>query len=237
MLPKPPQTNLQTPQPTIKQPTETPSPPVSFFQSIKRNLGITAYGPVPTANRFNQADQAYMFDGVDDYLEIPGDPSFALSQFTLLITFKMFRLPTDEEIVATTQTGPTINRTVSLVTNNAFYLSVVMRNTTYAFIEYVHRAPPTTDGIHSDAVPIEINQYYQVAVSYGSGNIRLAINGRTYVEEPILPILPGTDPIRIGKGFNENHPHFFNGVMDDFRLYDWPLTNQELTRLYQLGTT
>jgi hypothetical protein len=176
-----------------------------------------------------------LFDGIDDFLEIPSNPTYAGSRFTVLVTFQIFMAPAD--VIYQSAQGFS-SREMSLLQNSDYYLKISQYTTVgYPFIHYVHNTGTTSDGANCQTVPIQVNQYYQVAASYGDGTIRLAVNGITYVDKTILPMMaPGTAPIIVGRNYGSN-PAFLNGVIDEVRLFDWPLTATELLAQYQPVTS
>lgn len=199
--------------------------------STKRNLAPTLYGPSLTEDRFGRTDQAYKFDGVDDFLEVPNDSMLDLQQLTLVLTFKILAVPP----------GPDYASKMTLIAKGQdfgnYNLSVSRHGgSSYPLISYGHHCSTGNFAATCWDKQLELNKYYQVAAAYADQNLRIAVNGVQVLEqgnvpEPVL----NTASLLVGKSPYTNDPEFFNGVIDEVRLYDWALTSDELTRLYQSG--
>lgn len=78
-------------------------------------------------------------------------------------------------------------------------------------------------------------EWYHVAVSYDGDNLRLFVNG---VEEGVraisLPALPSGATFYVGRGPDAV---FFEGLIDEVRVYDYPLTGSEIRGLFYEPST
>ena len=208
--------------------------PVGLLVGIKRNFTTAICGPVATADRFGRAGRAYLFDGVNDYLQVGSEPLLTPPKFTVVVTFKLLKLPIGGEVVATQQAGVYAHSENTLVAKKGTYIIQVAHEggASYCYPKIyigdwntVHRGDQ-----------IQLNSYYQFALSYTDGNLRLAINGALKFEAAKVPApASNTEFLVIGNRLSSPYPEFFNGIIDEVRLYDRPLTNEEVTRLYQAG--
>lgn len=84
---------------------------------------------------------------------------------------------------------------------------------------------------YSDA-KIEIGEWQHVAISYENGIVRAYLNGELVGKaEAGGPLLSGKSPLYIGCD-PEGGLEFFNGDMDDLRIYNRRLTSKEVEGLY-----
>jgi hypothetical protein len=81
---------------------------------------------------------------------------------------------------------------------------------------------------------IQFAQWQHVVGTYDGAKLRIYINGAlsaTVDDTAGLP--PGTEEWRIGRRWDL--PDYFNGVIDDVRIYNRALSAQEIKQLYNLG--
>lgn len=200
------------------------TPSIIFFN---RKLTSTQYGPSLTTDRFGQPNKAYRFDGVDDFLQVANNASFNLKQLTLVLTFKILAVPP----------GPDYASKMTLVSKGLdfgnYNISVSRYgSSTYPYVTYGHHCSTGNFTATYWDKWLELNRYYQIAVAYANNNLRIAIDGALVLEQGNVPIpVSNTEPLLIGKSPHTNDPEFFNGIIDEVRLYNWSLTKDELTRL------
>jgi hypothetical protein len=86
-------------------------------------------------------------------------------------------------------------------------------------------------GYKNNLYPLQTNKWYHVAVTYNGSNIIAYINGTqaNNIAQSTGPILTDDDPLLIGNlpGFG-----YFDGVIDEVRIYDRVLTEGEILQLY-----
>lgn len=199
--------------------------------SVRKNLDLALHGPLLTTDRFDRQDQAYKLDGVDDFLEITNDPALNIRQFTLVMTFKILAVPP----------GPDYASKMTLIAKGQdfgnYNLSVSRHGgSSYPLLSYGHHCSTGNFTATCWNKKLELDKYYQVAATYADKNLQITINGVLALEQNNVPEpVPNTEPLLVGKSPYANDPENFNGVIDDIRIYDWALTNDELSRLYQSG--
>ncbi len=187
----------------------------------------TSFGASLTTDRFNQANKAYNFDG-NSYLDggssVP--PSLSLTQ------------------------SVTVSAWVYLEQNNSIYNRIIsvgkqLFNTSGYEIFFENNQLKAIFGGYG-AVPASViynasfalNEWHQVSYSADSNTIKLYIDGNMVANGPGGLITPPTIneyigyPFFIGKYLNTNFPSFFNGKLDDIRIYNRALCDVELLQLY-----
>lgn len=202
----------------------------TIVSTIRKGLDAVLYGPVVTVDRFGRANQACIFDGVDDYLEIPNDTSINLKQFTVVLTFKIIAVPP----------GPDYASKMTIVSKGQdmgnYNISVSrFGGSSYPFVTYGHHCSIGNFTATCWENKLALNKYYQIAAAYGDNILRLTFDGvlaleQDNVPEPVLNM----EPLLIGKSPYDQDPEFFNGIIDEVRLYDSALPIDELTHLYQM---
>ena len=185
------------------------------------------YGATLTIDRFGNSDSAYSFDGLDDYIDA-GDSTSSLfdswDSFTLAAWVKPSESSTYECIVGRhDDRKPTFNYglfigtkyTVAIVADQAYVDSISAISTTI----------------------LEDNTWYHAVGVYDDKNMKLYVNG--IVEGgAVFPVGGEGDPLAhlyIGNtGFWAHYPdnRYFDGVIDDVRIYDRALSDSEVYDLY-----
>lgn len=170
--------------------------------------------------------QSLYFDEVDDYVEAPYDSSLNPGTFS----------------VAAWVRAETFGSTQSVVSSRSITAS------DEGYILYIRSGVPQlwngngSGGTVWDKLlgsTLETGRWYHVIGTYDGTNQRLYVNG----ELDAGPQAAGLDvnnenPLRIGAGQNEGSANFFfHGDIDDVRIYNRALSDEEARRLYGLGAT
>lgn len=89
---------------------------------------------------------------------------------------------------------------------------------------YTHLFPNT---------PMPDNEWYMATVSWDGTMARYYINGEFRAQMPWKGVLANTD-YKLTIGFDPpGATEYYKGLMDDFRLFNYPLTEEEIEQLYE----
>jgi post-segregation antitoxin (ccd killing protein) len=164
---------------------------------------------------------ALEFDGDGDYIECGRDEGLNISgAVTIAAWIKLSKSTTDQKI-AGNQDNITGGYKLSIFSDKA-ELEVrdsgnLLRNNRFV------------DG----GTILQPGVWYHIAGTYGQGgSIKTYVNAKLDREQETLTILaPSTGPLKIGcEPFSGEC--LFNGLMDDLRIYNYPLSQTEITALY-----
>ncbi len=189
----------------------------------------TVYGATLTSDRFGNSNQAYSFDGVNDYIEAAHTNKFDFTSNKQTISIWIKSNP---------------------VVNNQFFISKYSGEglTTSGFrleydinandvIVYRYRENNTNAWGQQDILLSDIqsiNNWYHVVAVADNGIDYLYING-SLVKKTTIPhsikIGSNTVPFRIGASSNSSANSFCNGLIDDVRIYNRALTQSEISYL------
>ncbi|MCT4580776.1 MAG: T9SS type A sorting domain-containing protein [Flavobacteriales bacterium] len=176
------------------------------------------YGATLTDDRFGRPNNAYLFDGVDDYIFIGSDNYSVIDKLSMSVWIK---------------------------TSSPSYQWIAGK---YIWQEDAGYHLVTDDskliiaGRDGNSVPININSYTNVTdntwkhiVATIDGSVwKIWIDGvltRTYDSQHNNSDYRSTANLEIGRYFATS-TQYFDGVIDDFRMYDRALTEQEVEILY-----
>jgi len=182
-------------------------------ESGNNNNG-TVYGATLTVDRKGNPDKAFLFDGDDDYIEIKHSASLNLS--------KQF----------------SISFWVKLETSGPYYFPyhIIEKHPGWGIGQRENDINwgITTDGgyFHAFVLTFEYDKYYHLVMVYDGFTLSTFCNGALKVSTPANGILvQNTNNVYISR-YNFGGDYFFDGILDDFRIYNRSLNQQEITALY-----
>lgn len=83
---------------------------------------------------------------------------------------------------------------------------------------------------------LEVGEWYHIVSTYDGGSQKIYINGQLDVEETYT-VATGISvrpyPLTIGADMYDSNPIYLKGTMDEIRLFDIALTNEQVDTLYQ----
>jgi hypothetical protein len=186
----------------------------------------TVYGAVLTTDPFGNPDSAYLFDGLDDHIEVPNtDGVFDL---TSAWTITAWCKPLDWMI-----SGPAIWKTATNGLNNdTFGLACHDDN----WILKLERASDDED--IAVTAPYTPGKWYYLVGTYDGQYLSLYIDGDLYTTLNCGSVIAyiGPAPLMVGSSMNTNHSPkgVFNGPIDEVRIYNRALTADEVWQLYEI---
>jgi hypothetical protein len=190
----------------------------SAKDATDNNNDGTISGATWTSGKFGSA---LSFDGTDDYVNISTSSSIddAFSNITIVAWIKPNDITTDHQIVVRKW--------------NLKFSQTYSRTDVQAKIGGVYKESKGSTG------DLTVGQWAHVAVVYGIDNyLHLYVNGRevaytTKEDTGGGPIDSSTDEWYIGQ--TDAPPQFFNGTIDEVRIYNYARTADEIVLDYNAG--
>ena len=198
-------------------------------ESINTNDG-TVNGATLTADRFGNANKAYSFDGVDDFIQIPntnlmnGQNGISVSAWCQIIGYNGQICPDCYQyIVSKGSDASTGHFGIKFSQNpNSFDFFTAMNN--FQTNGYVYS---------NGSYPIPQSSWHNLILFYDNQNVKVYVDGIFKNSIPYtLSYIPNSDPILVGKHLLSSFPYFTNGKIDDIGIWNRALTQQEITGLY-----
>ena len=222
----------------------TLNPILTFSQSLSQNLiayypfngnandesGNSFNGQVSSAtlttDRFNNTNSAYSFDGIDDYIKIAYNQALDLS---------------DSLTISCWILGANLGSTseYSIISKLGNGIVGYDMNVSYKRLQFQTTSGGIPSGYANSTIPIinfNNDQWYQVAVVFSikTQKLQFYIDGQLYQEfartESISKSV-GSD-LYIGHRELSGISNYFPGKIDDVRLYNRPLTAEQVKVLY-----
>jgi len=173
----------------------------------------TVYGATLTTDRKGNPNKAYSFDGINDYI---GLGTISTAGYTG-ITVSLWLKPVN------------INEVIKcMLTYSGYFVCYYSRFTPGKFFCLFDGSSGGEDETNESSTTMAIENWYHLVGTNDGIYTRLYVNGileNTFLE----PIATGSQNSFIGKS---SSGQFTNGSIDDIRIYNRALTEQEITALY-----
>ncbi|MCH7573898.1 MAG: fibronectin type III domain-containing protein [Candidatus Marinimicrobia bacterium] len=191
-------------------------------ESANSNDG-TVTGATLTADRYGDASSAYGFDGVDDYVEISDSETLNPNQIALETWFKTDLLGNRQTIITkdfTDGSEPFYQYHLEIRTTGTLYFSLSIDGTR-RFID--------------EAFSITTGRWYHAVGTYDGNTIRLYLNGEEFSTPTVISGTLDSYSTNLLIGKNLHQGLYFDGTIDDIRIYNRALTATEIRTLYLEG--
>jgi len=86
----------------------------------------------------------------------------------------------------------------------------------------------------TDTDYIKVGKWYNLVYTYSNSVSKLYINNRVVSATVSTSFTPNNFDLLIGKSLNPPFPYYFNGVIDEIRIYNRALSSNEITGLSSL---
>jgi hypothetical protein len=196
----------------------------------------TVNGASLTEDRFGNADAAYSFDGVDDFINVLSNDELSLSsdEFSISAWY------------ATTPSMITDNRNMLCKSNGAGPQNkwILMKSEGGGFYPEgvgLHTGPSINaaafNGFTSVSDPSEYNNWNHILITKFNDSINLYLNGEiSSVTSITSNISPSVADLRIGGDEinSVDNAKFWSGQLDDIGIWNRALTPEEVQELYTL---
>ena len=193
----------------------------------------TVYGPLNESGKFDQDDTSYNFDGNNDYISL-NDPFFngdsSVSSFTFYTLFKVDEL-------ATTSTNQNF-----IFSKEGYWRTIYLGANTDQTIRFggSNPNPQSYFGINSIS-SYQVDVWYNVVVTFNSGELKLYINGVLDNTETIIYSSLDWSYLTQGNSTATTHignqlassgaKNHFNGKIDDLMYWNRVLSVEEIELL------
>jgi hypothetical protein len=185
----------------------------------------TVVGASLATDRFGNANQAYYFDGMDDYIDVPA-ATLQTNQYSYSLWTNPMSIPYEG---ATSRLlsigGPGGDQDVSL--GNGYV----------AISKGWDGAGYNTDGTVSHysvgSLPTQ-NTWYHLTITRDGTALKLYVNGQLVGSDPTCGKLPyyGYGQVNAIIGTRSTFSQYFHGIIDDVAIYNRAITAQEVMKLY-----
>jgi len=209
---------------------------IAYDSSFYNNHG-TIYGAVYTDGKFGKA---LSFDGVDDYVEVPDSASLDMTE-VMTLAWWMYPKTTDLQRIFMKKRTDGVKDDY---TNYAVWINDGVMETTAgeaAFAGQLLIDVGSGDGGTYTRIGTNVNvgnylnEWHFYAFTYDESTLKVYVDGvLVYTLNVAQDLGANTGPLIIGKHVDNSatSKFFFNGTIDEVRIYNRALSENEIKMLY-----
>jgi hypothetical protein len=175
--------------------------------------------------------QAFSLDGADDYINVPDPPGNASLNLDY-VTVEMWLKPTPPN----DHMFPFDKRTTNVWTGE--YAMLMRSNGQFQTVvdagapSYID---PGDGSIFESAAIVPMNQWSHFAMTWDGSTLKAYINGNLAITDAGSgSVVTNSDPLRIGA--RADLVSFYKGQIDEFSIYNRPLSQAEIQAIHTAGT-
>lgn len=186
----------------------------------------TVNGATLTEDRFRNPNSAYLFDGVSDYISVPHDPRLNLGQNYTLSGWSHIN---SWYVNSFGKFAPLLCKSNSSDVNSVAYMILLFR-------------PNKIQGekncqIYSLKDPLKLGMWDHWVLTREIDTIRVFVNGDLVIDTISCSMQTHNNlPLEFGRNI-PGVTEYLNGKIDDIRIYNRTLSEEEIKALFNEGTT
>jgi len=190
--------------------------------SVYRNHG-TIHGATWTTGKFGSA---LSFDGVDDYVEVPDDDSLDITDE---ITIEAWVKTNDVSGYKTIYARKYSN------SRGQYWFEVDRPAQGYILFRILNGDGNTLTEVKTNSAVFSSETWTHVIAIYDSSYARIYVNGDEVksVNTGNLNVPSASGPSTVGAQWYLEYTNFFNGTIDEVRIYNRALSAEEIKRLFE----
>ena len=186
------------------------------------NNNGTVSGAALTTDKDGKSNNAYLFDGVDDYIEVLNSPSLQniTTELTISVWFNQYDMNTAYRIIDKHSANNPIGYALDTYENSTSKNKIRLL------------ASPTNANANSSH---SLNQWHHIVVTFDNGTASFYLDGQFDGAKPfgMNSLVPYDINMRIGSGTPSIYTNvYFSGKIDNIRIYNRALTAEEVNLLY-----
>ncbi|HLX91925.1 MAG TPA: LamG domain-containing protein [Puia sp.] len=189
-----------------------------------------------TADRNGKANNAYLFDGSSSYMDVANSvslsPSGSITLFAIVKVNGFYANDCHANQILGKLSSDAENGIYALRFNDLSTPCGTAPNPNNE--EFSGFFGDNGVGIAGNvtAAAVQTGQWYFLAYTYDGATAKLYVNGTLVSSQTVaITFAANTDNLYIGKTPNTNFPYYFNGVIDEVRIYNRALPQSLITKL------
>jgi hypothetical protein len=192
---------------------------------------------VPDTGYYGQPNTALRFNGINSNIIIPYGHALNVKKFSIVALLQVrgfYSNTCQAEVIFNRSTESSTGHYGLLMFDNA-----LDGNDCFAFdsskFTFAGLGPSVSPTVWQYSPTIVSHKWYRVALTFDSVNYKLYVNGvlKVSAQTQYGPIDSSYDAAVIGSNYDNlvNYPYWFNGLIDDIKLFNRALTTAEVLQL------
>lgn len=201
--------------------------------SNKNNATFTAGSAAFVVNRYFDESKALNITR-GQYVEVADKGISGLGQFTFYLEFyprsSGFQVLVGKRTYEVA-TGKPYNQSFNIAINDLMQVRAQLRKAGQCQSQELSAYHPE---LNSGNNQVLMDCWNYVACTFDGSMQRLYLNGKLVAQQTLSGVvICDTDPVRLGAWW-KGDPFFFDGLLDEFRIYNRALSETEIRQLYKL---
>lgn len=246
---------------SCKKSSTTPPPPPPPVDTIDTKTGLIASfdfnggslndnsgngnniafnNAVTTTDRFGKANNAYLFNGTSSYMTVKNSSSLNPSRITMFAIIKVngyYAGPCGGNQILSKGYPYDVNGFYDMgffdFASNCGTINTNNESFAAGFGDDIPQGAAA--GAGADSVKVKTGQWYYVAYTYDGSTSNFYVNGQLKDSRTkSITFNPNTYDVFIGKHENPPFPYYFNGTIDELRIYNKALSPDVIVELGKL---
>ena len=213
----------------------------SLQDSSGYNNNITFNNATVTSDRFGRTGNAYLFNGSGSYMQVPSSASLNPDNITLFAIIKVNGFWN-----ANCHANQILGKGYPDYINGFYTMRFTDINACSPPVDSAHEyfeggygdnnPQGTAAGATPDTIPVKKGVWYTLAYTFDGHTSNFYINGVLKdSRQKTVAFTDNTHDLFIGKHEDPLYPYWFNGVIDEIRIYNRALGQGAITQLYNLN--
>jgi hypothetical protein len=210
----------------------------SLLDETENHNDIIFSNATTTQDKKGTANNAYLFDGSTSYMRVANSTSLNPQNITM-----MARVKVNDFYMGTCHFSEIIGKGYTDVTNGFYALRIADPfghcyeapdvNKEFFIGGFGNNIPEgSAAGVMADTSFVQKDGWYTVVYTYDGAKSSIYVNGKLKGElVKSAPFTPNTNDVFIGKNEDVSFPYWFNGVIDEIRIYDRAVSCYEAAAL------
>lgn len=213
----------------------------SLLDETENHNDIVFSSATKAPDKKGEADNAYLFDGSSSYMQVANSASLNPQNITM-----MARIKVNDFYMGTCHFSDIISKGATDITNGLYVLRIAdpyghcydVPDVTKEFFVagFGNNIPEgSAAGAMADTSFIQKDNWYTVVYTYDGAKSSIYVNGKLKaVQEKPVTFTANERDVFIGRHEDPSFPYWFNGVIDELRIYDRAVSCYEAAALSHL---
>ncbi len=206
--------------------------------SSGKNNHISFNNATPTTDRFGKPNNAYLFNGTSSYMSVPNSNSLNPNKVSLVAFVKFndfYRGLCHSNQILKKGFRDQVDGIYGLRAATFQDCNVTTDTSKEVIYGYYGNNQFNSISARDNQSFVKANKWISVIFTYDGIQAKIYVEGQLKdIVNGAAPFTPNSDQLYIGRAENPEFPYWFNGVIDEIRIYNKALCEGEVKQLNSL---